>query len=87
MVEAAGIPTVSISIVRKLTVEAKVPRAVFVKWPMGHPLGEPGRVEQQRVVLECAFRALVEIKEPGTIVDLPFRWRRYEDLTREVEIE
>lgn len=81
-----GIPTVSISIVRKFTEETKAPRAVFVKWPMGHPLGEPGRTDQQTRVLKAAFRALVEITVPGTIVDLPYRWRRYEDLERDFTI-
>ncbi len=47
---------------------------------MGHPVGEPGNVEQQATVLLSALKALVEIKVPGTIVDLPFRWRRHEDL-------
>jgi len=27
-------------------------------------------------VLRAALKALVEITEPGTIVDLPWRWRR-----------
>lgn len=76
-------PTIAISILRKFTEEVRSPRAVFLKWPMGHPLGEPGRVDQQMKVLECAFRALREIKEPGTIIDLPFRWRRYEDLEKD----
>ncbi len=58
------------------------PRAVFVKWPMGHVLGEAGNVRQQRVVLGRALSALIEIKEAGTIIDLPYRWRRYEDLDR-----
>lgn len=73
----------SVSIVRKFTEETKAPRAVFVKWPMGHPLGEPGRADQQTRVLECAFLAIERITEPGTIVDLPFRWKRYEDLGRD----
>jgi len=73
-----------VSIVRKFTEETGAPRAVFVKWPMGHPLGEPGRVAQQMAVLRAAFKALGSIKEPGTIIDLPYRWRRYEDLEKEV---
>ena len=80
--EEAGIPTVSVSIVRKFTEEVRPPRAVFLKWPMGHPLGEPGNAGQQRKVIECALRALVEIRTPGTIIDLPFRWRRHEDLEK-----
>ena len=85
-IEARGIPTVSISIARKFTEETKAPRAVFVRWPMGHPLGEPGRTGQQTAVLRAALRALVEITVPGTIVDLPYRWRRYEDLERDFTI-
>ena len=83
-IEKEGVSTVSVSIVRKFTEEVGVPRAVFVKWPMGHPLGEPGRVKQQMTVLRSAFKALTIIKEPGTIIDLPYRWRRYEDLDKEV---
>jgi D-proline reductase (dithiol) PrdB len=47
---------------------------------MGHVLGEAGNLRQQRVVLGRALRALVQIEEAGTIIDLPYRWRRYEDL-------
>ena len=72
----------SISIVRKLTAETGVPRAVFLKWPMGHPLGEPFNVAQQMKVLRKALEALTTITKPGTIVDLPYRWRRYEDLEK-----
>jgi D-proline reductase (dithiol) PrdB len=54
------------------------PRTVFVKWPFGHPLGEPDNVKQQRAVVLEAFKALYAIKTPGEIVDLPFRWRRHD---------
>ena len=52
------------------------PRTVFLRWPYGHPFGEPFNAAQQRTVLRAAFKALVEIAEPGQIVDLPYRWRR-----------
>ncbi|MCL1477029.1 MAG: hypothetical protein MH219_05420 [Marinobacter sp.] len=35
-----------------------------------------GNVPQQRAVVLEALRALYQIDQPGTIVDLPFRWRR-----------
>lgn len=79
-IERRGVPTVAVSIVRKYTVEVRAPRAVFLRWPMGHPLGEPFRIDQQMVVLKRALKALETIEEPGTIIDLPYRWRRYEDL-------
>jgi len=78
-VEEQGIPTVAISIMRKFTEETKASRAVFVKWPLGHPMGEPFKPKQQRAVLVAALDALETIKEPGTIIDLPYRWRRPED--------
>ncbi|MFZ3064148.1 MAG: hypothetical protein WA277_02545 [Nitrospirota bacterium] len=51
---------------------------MFLKWPIGHPLGEPFNIKQQMTVLKSAFNALKEIKEPGTIIDLPYKWRREE---------
>jgi len=49
---------------------------VYVKFPYGAPLGEPGDVNQQRTILKALFDALVSIQEVGKIVDLPYRWRR-----------
>jgi len=45
----------------------------------------PGRAVQYKaaaIVLKKALEALADIKEPGAIRDLPFRWRRYEDLEK-----
>lgn len=76
VVEKAGIPTIGISIVREYTEKVKPPRSVFLRWPFGHPLGEPGNVAQQRAVLKKAFEVLYAVEKPGTIVDLPWRWKR-----------
>ncbi len=80
-IEKQGIPTIGVSIVREYTEKVRPPRTIFLRWPFGHPLGEPFKKAQQRVVLAEAFRALYAIQEPGTIVDMPYRWRRerYED--------
>ncbi|MCU0577752.1 MAG: hypothetical protein MUD15_13170 [Desulfobacterota bacterium] len=75
-VEKAGIPTIGISIVRQYTEKVKPPRTIFLKWPFGHPLGEPHNVAQQRSVLKKALEALYAVDTPGTIVDIPWRWRR-----------
>ncbi|NNG01316.1 MAG: hypothetical protein HKM93_18135 [Desulfobacteraceae bacterium] len=75
-IEAAGIPTIGISIGRSYTEKVKPPRTVYLKWPFGHPLGEPFNINQQAAVLEKAVDALYAIKTPGGIIDLPFRWRR-----------
>ncbi|MBF0563890.1 MAG: hypothetical protein HQK89_01475 [Nitrospirae bacterium] len=61
---------------RQYTEKVKPPRTIFLKWPFGHPLGEPFNVAQQRAVLKKVFAALYDIKTPGEIVDVPFRWKR-----------
>jgi hypothetical protein len=75
-IERQGMPTVGVSIVREYTESVRPPRTVFLRWPFGHPLGEPFNTAQQRVVLAEALRALYRITKPGMIVDLPYRWRR-----------
>ena len=77
-IEKAGIPTIGVSIVREYTEKVQPPRTVYVKWPFGHPLGEPGNIKQQRAVVLEAFRVLYAATTPGEIVDLPFRWRRHD---------
>ncbi len=78
VIEAAGIPTIGISIVREYTEKVRPPRSVFLHWPFGHPLGEPENIPQQRAVLFEAFKALYQITVPGEIIDLPFSWRRFD---------
>jgi D-proline reductase (dithiol) PrdB len=75
-VEREGISTISISLVRKITEAVKPPRALFLRWPFGHPLGEPFQVNQQMTILKEMLDALQTLETPGTIRDLPYRWRR-----------
>jgi D-proline reductase (dithiol) PrdB len=75
-IEAAGIPTVTISIARDLTASVGVPRAIFLRWPLGHPMGEAGNASQQRTVIFAALQQLLAATTPGEIVEPGFRWRR-----------
>jgi D-proline reductase (dithiol) PrdB len=75
-IEMQGIPTVGITIVREYTEKVKPPRAVFLRWPFGHPLGEPFNRAQQRAVMDKVFEALMGIRDPGTIIDVPWLWKR-----------
>ena len=52
------------------------PRVVHVRFPFGRPLGEPGNADQQRVIIEDALHLLETAREPGTVLPLPYRWRR-----------
>ena len=75
-IEKVGIATVGISIVRDYSEKVKPPRTVFLRWPFGHPVGEPKNKKQQRAVVLESLKALYQIRVPGTIIDLPFRWKR-----------
>ncbi len=77
-IERVGIPTVSISITKDLTESVGVPRALFVKWPLGHPLGEAHNAEQQRTLIFDALELLITAREPGIIKEPGYRWRREE---------
>ncbi|MEK6709957.1 MAG: selenoprotein B, partial [Nitrospinota bacterium] len=68
-IEAAGLPTVSISLVKALTLQVRPPRAVFLRWPLGHPLGEPGHRAQQRQVLLDALGLLETAPAPGALLE------------------
>jgi D-proline reductase (dithiol) PrdB len=67
---------VSISLVRDITVQVRPPRALCLRWPFGHPLGEPFAVAQHGRILRDMLQALETMQEPGAIIDLDYRWRR-----------
>ena len=57
-IEYAGISTVSISLLREITEKIQPPRALYVPFPLGYPLGEPDNVELQTRVIQAAFELL-----------------------------
>ena len=57
-IEYAGITTVSISLLREITEKIRPPRALFVPFPLGYPLGEPDNPELQTKVMRAAFALL-----------------------------
>ncbi len=71
----SGIPTASIINLRARMERLKLPRSVVVKFPRGATVGTPKDTTQQRQVLLDALRLLETAQEPGTMVDLPYRWR------------
>ena len=60
---------------RQVADAIRPPRVALARFPFGQPLGEPGNADQQRVVIEDALRLLVTATEPGTLEELPYRWR------------
>jgi len=69
--EAEGIPTVAISLVRPQTERTRPPRALWVPFELGRPFGAPNDAGfQQRVVL-AALRLLEAPRGPVLLEDFP----------------
>ena len=62
--EAQGVATTSISMVREHTEKVKPPRALFVPFPFGHALGRPDDPALQHRVLAAALALLGEPAGP-----------------------
>ncbi len=73
-VEEAGIPTLSMTSALDITQGVKPPRAVFLNFPLGHQTGKPYQPELQRRIVRDALASIDGMKEPGSIVALPYRW-------------
>jgi hypothetical protein len=73
-IEAAGIPTVVVTMMPALAEERRAPRVVGVEFPFGHAFGMPGDEVMRRRTLELALGVLAGASSPGTRVDLDVEW-------------
>ena len=74
--EEAGISTVCVVMRKETAQNVKPPRTLFVRFPMGAPLGPAKDVQTHQEVLRQALEVLETAREPGTIVDSPLQWKR-----------
>jgi len=63
-IEYAGVTTVSLSLLREITEKIQPPRALFVPFPLGYPLGEPNNPPLQTRILQAAFALLTRNDAP-----------------------
>jgi hypothetical protein len=73
-IEAAGIPTVVVTMMPETATALITPRVVGVEFPFGHTFGLPGEREMQRRVLETALIVLAGAGEPGVRLDVDVEW-------------
>ncbi|MFY9728557.1 MAG: hypothetical protein WB579_10420 [Bryobacteraceae bacterium] len=69
IIEKAGIPTASITLCREITERVAPPRALFVDFPFGYPLGAPNDVELQTRIILSALALLPETVPPAIVRD------------------
>jgi len=68
--ERQGIATVAVQLLREVAERVRPPRALFVPFRHGYPLGVPGDAERQHAVLDAALRVLEDrALAPPALVD------------------
>lgn len=60
-----------------ITSHMKVSRSAYIRFPLGNPFGEPHQPEQGQLIFEQLMVLLETATEPDTIMELPYRWRRW----------
>ena len=73
-IEAAGIPTVVLTMMPDVAQWLLAPRVVGVEFPFGHSFGLPGDDVTRRRVLATALTVLAGAPEPGTRIDVDIAW-------------
>lgn len=69
VIEKSGIPTISITLLRKITERVRPPRALAVDRPLGYPLGEPDNAPLQRRIITAALQLLAQSVSEGLLVE------------------
>lgn len=73
-IEAQDIPTVCVVMNRDIIECVKAPRALFVRFPYGAPLGPANAETTQMAVIRAALSLLAEAAEPGVVVAADIQW-------------
>jgi len=69
--EEAGIATVAIALIRPQAERTRPPRALWVPFELGRPIGPPSQPAFQRAVILAALRLLTARKTTSLIADFP----------------
>ena len=72
--EEQGITTVCVVMNRDITENVKPPRALFVRFPYGAPLGPADDAVTQMAVIRAALDLLVSATQPGTLLVSDIEW-------------
>lgn len=72
--ESSGLPTVCLASALDIIESGRVPRAVFVDYPLGHTAGRPFDRADQRTIVAAALESLESVRAPEQIITLPVQW-------------
>ena len=69
VIEKSGVPTTGISLLREITQKVKPPRALYVPFRFGYPLGEPHQPKLQHKIINAALELLHDQVPPPLLRD------------------
>lgn len=69
-IEKAGIPAVSVTLLREITERVEPPRALFADFPLVYPLGAPNDIPLQTRIIVTALNLTHEAVPPVILRDL-----------------
>ncbi len=72
--EEHGLTTVCLTMNRDIAENVRAPRALWVHFPYGAPLGPAHQPETQLAVIREALALLESATQPGTIVEAATDW-------------
>ena len=81
--EANGLPTIIVGSAKDVVKHCGVPRFLFNDFPLGNPIGHPGRADMQREVVRQALGLLDWAPGPRTTAYSPFGWKEDDPEWRE----
>jgi hypothetical protein len=67
IIERAGIPTASVTLLKEITERVAPPRALFVDFPLGYPLGNPNDSALQTWIIVAMLALLREPVPPAIL--------------------
>jgi D-proline reductase (dithiol) PrdB len=74
VIEAAGIPTVTLNMIWAYQNLVGMPRIAAIEHPFGRPYGDVDDADTQSQVLRAGLSVFASASQPGAIEHLPFVW-------------
>ena len=84
--EANGIATICLGSALDIIRAVRPPRAAFLDFPLGHTAGKANEPELQRAIVWEALAALEEMRAPGSVKILSYRWSDDDSWQRELPL-
>ena len=82
VIEASGIPTVTLNMIWVLQNAVGMPRVAAIEHPFGRPFGDVDDAKTQDAVLRAALEVFETAKARGHVEHLPFVWHENPKATR-----